>query len=103
MVVVIVYCICYGGSHFSLSFDVHAIVKGRKLRTLYIYNVFYSLLFLNMDISLTINVIDLKFSVCILKRKACLFYFLNLGSSFNLMAKKGSFLSFFSKTIIYIS
>ena len=58
----------------------------------------FSLLFLNMDISVTIYIINLRFSVCILKvvlegRVSQISY---LGPSFYFMAKKGNFLLFYS-------
>ena len=67
MVVVMVHYIYYERSYFSLSFDIQVILKGRKLRKLKIYNDFFHFYFLNMDISLTIYFIDLRFSVYNLK------------------------------------
>ena len=63
MVVVMVYYIYYERSYFSLSFDVHVILKGRKLR----------------------------FSVCILKDllKGSLSQIFDLGPSFHFMTKNG--------------
>ena len=62
-----VYHIYYERSYFSLSFDIQVILKGRKLRKLRIYNDFFHFYFFNMDISVTIYAIDLRFSVYILK------------------------------------
>ena len=75
------------GHIFLLSIDLQVSLKGRKLRTLRIYNDFFHFYFLNIDISLTIYVIDLKFSVCILKvllqgRVSQFFY---LGPGFHLI------------------
>ena len=67
MVVVMVYYIYYERSYFSLSFDVYVILKGRKLRKLWIYNDLFHFYFLNTDISVTLYVIVLRFSVCVLK------------------------------------
>ena len=55
------------GHIFFLTFDIQVFLKGRKLRKLRIYNDFFHFYFLNMDISLTIYVIDLRFSVYILQ------------------------------------
>ena len=56
-----------------------------------------------MDISVTIYVIDLRFSVCILKvlLEGSVSQILDLGPSFHFMPK--NYLSFFCKTIFYIS
>ena len=62
--------------------------------------------FLNIDISVTIYITELKFSVWILKVlvEGSVSQFLFLGPSYHLMTKKtGNFFSFFCNTIFYIS
>ena len=52
---------------FSLFNDICGILMGREIRKLSIQNRLFHFYFLNMDISVTIHIIHLKFSVCILK------------------------------------
>ena len=63
---------------------------------------FFPFYFLNSDISVTINVMKLKFSECDHKgpfEGSVLFY---LGLSFYLIQKKGNFLYFFFTVNFYI-
>ena len=55
MVVMIVYCAYYESLYFSLS------------SKLWIYNQFFHFYFLNIDISVNIQVINLKFAMCVPK------------------------------------
>ena len=52
---------------FPLSNDIYGVLIGRELRKLFIKNLFFHFNFLNLDISLTIHTIHLRFSVCIHK------------------------------------
>ena len=50
---------------------------------------FFTYIFFNMDISLTIYIIKLKFSMNILNVSVFLSFFLNLGPSFYFIIKNG--------------
>ena len=58
-----------------------------------------------MDISVTIHIIHLRFSVCIIKvlLEESVSQILYLSPSFHFMAKNGQLFVLFCKTIFYIS